>query len=463
MARSSRVAVAGGGPTGLLLSLFLRQRGFFVSVFERRPDPRVSPHDDGRSINLALAERGIHALRCAGALSLLEPALLPMRGRMIHVAGKQELQLYGRNPHEVIYSVSRRRLNELLLSAAECAGIEIHFDCTVHARWPEGRSRPAHIEYETGGACREITARPLFAADGAGSHVRDAMAAAQWSRVHSERLSHGYKEIVIAAPSSGAPALAVDALHIWPRGGFMLIALPNLDGSFTATLFLEQKRLHALRTGAKVEAFWREHFAELLPLIPDVAQQFLEHPAGELGTVHTNGWHAAGEVLLIGDAAHGIVPFHGQGMNACFEDCVRLDAAIEQHADWQPRFSAFERDRKPDTDAIARMALENYREMREQVADARYRLQREIAGRLTDLFHAQFVPRYAMVTFSHSIGYAEAERRGAIQQEILDELTSDMPAATGEPATASALSAIDWSRARDLIETRLPKLKHAPA
>jgi kynurenine 3-monooxygenase len=284
--------------------------------------------------------------------------------------------------------------------------------------------------------------------------VRASLAATAQLTVQEDWLDHDYKELTM--PASAAGALERNALHIWPRGGFMLIALPNTDGSFTATLFLARtgaKSFAALRTGAEICGFFAREFRDALPLLPDLPAQFAAHPQGQLGTVHANPWHVAGQVLLLGDAAHAIVPFHGQGMNAAFEDCVVLDELLagargssRAQPDWQRLFAEFERVRRPDTAAIARMALENYTEMRDTVLDARFVRRKAIAMALERRFPQRFIPRYSMVMFHPEIPYSEALRRGAVQAELLGELD-----------TGSGVEP-DAALAEQLVHERLPPL-----
>ncbi|MBV9697153.1 MAG: FAD-dependent monooxygenase, partial [Gammaproteobacteria bacterium] len=284
----------------------------------------------------------------------------------------------------------------------------------------------------------------LFATDGAGSGVRASLAAQALTSVRESWLDHDYKELTIPAERAGA--LEREALHIWPRGGFMLIALPNTDGSFTATLFLARAGFASLASPEAVQAFFAREFPDAVPLMPDLLAEFARHPQGALGTVHTLPWHAGGDVLLLGDAAHAIVPFHGQGMNAAFEDCVVFDALLDTPAPWAERFARFEAARRPNTEAIAQMALENYREMRDAVLDATFLRRKELALALERHFPGRFIPRYAMVMFHPEIPYAEALRRGALQAELLEAL---------DPGPQGGL---DLARAAALVTARLPPL-----
>jgi kynurenine 3-monooxygenase len=284
--------------------------------------------------------------------------------------------------------------------------------------------------------------------------VRSSLAFGAHIQVREEFLDHDYKELTIPAVNGG-PALDPRALHIWPRGGFMLIALPNTDGSFTATLFLARKgesSFASLVASDGAEEFFQREFPDAVPLIPDLLAEFHSHPQGQLGTVRTAPYHVGGQVLLLGDAAHAIVPFHGQGMNAAFEDCSVLDELLDSSQDWQSLFAAFSHDRLPDAEAIAQMALENYTEMRHTVLDSKYVRQRQLALELELRFPQRFIPRYAMVMFHPEIPYREALRRGGIQARILDEVD----------AVAHATGQLDLAMAERLITERLPPIG-APA
>jgi kynurenine 3-monooxygenase len=445
----ARINIVGAGLAGALLALLLARRGLAVALFERRPDPRQVRPERGRSINLALAARGMHALERAAILAEVEPLLIPMRGRMVHErGGTAALQPYGQREHEVIYSVGRADLNRVLIeAAARHTGVSVHFN--QQCLGVDASARLVRFrDVVTGRECQQPLA-PTIAADGAGSAVRVSLAAAGLLEVREEWLDHDYKELTV--PPDAAAALERHALHIWPRGGFMLIALPNTDGSFTATLFLARSgplSFAALADAAAVQEFFAREFADALPLLPDLAAQFAAHPQGQLGTVHAVPWHLGGEVLLLGDAAHAIVPFHGQGMNAAFEDCAELDALLAAGDDWPGVFARFEQSRRGNTAAIAQMALENYLEMRDAVLDAGFVRRKALAMALERRFPQRFIPRYSMVMFHPEIPYAEARRRGAVQEQLLHELDA---AGGGAGAAASAL-------AERLIGERLPPL-----
>jgi kynurenine 3-monooxygenase len=403
------VNIIGAGLAGSLLAILLARRGLRVTVYERRSDPRHFTADSGRSINLALAARGIRGLELAGMLDEVMKFAIAMRGRMVHEHdGKADLQLYGVRPGEVIYSVSRTQLNLLLINAAAALpNVEFKFRqlCLGLAA---GRNA-LEMRDEASGRIYHTDPQPSIATDGAGSAVRDSLVAHEISDVREEPLEHDYKELTIPA-AGGQPSLDVHALHIWPRGGFMLIALPNPDNSFTATLFLARKgagSFEQLTSPAAVEEFFMREFPSARALMPDLGREFFEHPQGSLGTVYTRGWHLGSEVLLLGDAAHAIVPFHGQGMNCAFEDCAELVRLMDQHHGWAGLFEAFEHERRPNTDAIAQMALENYREMRADVLDPEYQ-RRKASAQAAEKNDPGAIPRYSMVMFHPEISYRDA-------------------------------------------------------
>ena len=288
---------------------------------------------------------------------------------------------------------------------------------------------------------------PTFATDGAGSAVRSSLARAGLISVQEDRLDHDYKELTIPAAADGRHVMERHALHIWPRGRFMLIALPNSDGSFTATLFLARSgrdSFETLTSPEHISTLFRSQFPDAVQLMPRLIEEFASHPQGQLGTVYTRAWHIGGQVLLLGDAAHAIVPFHGQGMNAAFEDCLVLDSLLDRHDSWDTLFADLERSRLPNTAAIAQMALENYVEMRDTVRDPAYLRRKELAMELERRFPDQFIPRYSMVMFHPEISYAEALRRGSEQERILSELDG-----------RSTHGGLDFDRTRALIAERL--------
>ena len=441
------VNIVGAGLAGALLAVLLARRGYHVALYERRPDPRQAKPERGRSINLALAARGMRALERAAVLERIRPLLIPMRGRMVHeLSGKVTLQAYGQRADEVIYSVGRGELNRVLIEeAGRHAGVSVHFNQQCLGADPA--RNVLRLRDQLTGSEREVALTPAIATDGAGSAVRSALAAHALVSVREEWLDHDYKEFTIPA-AGGRHALQREALHIWPRGGFMLIALPNTDGSFTATLFLARSggaaSFAALTSPELAAQFFAREFPDAVALMPDLRAEFTQHPQGQLGSVHAAPWHLGGQLLLLGDAAHAIVPFHGQGMNAAFEDCLALDALLEAHGSWQMVFEEFEALRLPNAAAIAQMAVENYTEMRDTVLEPRYLRRKAIAMGLERRFPDRFIPRYSMVMFHPEIPYAEALRRGAVQAQILAELDG-----------AEDSPAVDLQLAEKLVSERL--------
>lgn len=418
--------IIGAGPVGALAALLLAERGSRVRLIERRADPRHEAAARGRSINLALAARGIAALEHARLMGRIAPQLVSMRGRMVHAPdGAQRLLPYGSHPDEAIHAIGREQLNRLLIEAvAEHPRIELQFN----ARCVDVDPQSATLTVEVRGAQRVLAFRWLLGCDGAHSTVRSALQARGLTRAHEELLAHDYKELSIApAPGTRDWRFEPHALHLWPRGGFMLIALPNADGSFTATLFLAREGepgFASLCSAGAVRALFTREFADTLPHLPDLVEQFAQHPQARLGTVHCERWSVGGRVLLLGDAAHAIVPFHGQGLNCGFEDCRLLAGQLAADTDVGAVFTRFEQQRRPDAEAIAAMAIENYLEMREGVRSAQFPLRQQLAAELERSFPGRFIPRYSMVMFHPEIGYAEAQRRGERQQRLLDELAS---------------------------------------
>ncbi|MDP6177449.1 MAG: NAD(P)/FAD-dependent oxidoreductase [Acidimicrobiales bacterium] len=442
---TDHVTIVGAGPAGSMLSILLARQGLSVTMYESRPDMRTSDISAGRSINLALATRGIEALSEVGVMSEVEEILIPMMGRLIHDdGGGISMQLYGNRPHEYINSVSRTALTSILLDAAEATGrVEINFDMRCQGVDFEGGV--LHFTGSTSGEVSHVPFTTVFGTDGSASAVRDALLEVNDGSVVLEPLVHGYKELTMPTGSDGGSQIEREALHIWPRRDFMLIALPDLEGTFTVTLFLANEgptdSFEYLASDGSVSGFFEEHFADFAPLVPDLADQFADHPHGRLATVRTTGWAYDDRAVILGDASHGVVPFHGQGMNAAFESCVVLDACMRDYpGDWATAFTEFEKGRKPDTDAIADMAVANYVEMSSSVVDERYQLKRTVALELDRLWPEQFTPRYAMVMFQ-TIPYAEVQRRAALQGEVLEQLTGGL----------TDIDEVDWAGAEKMV------------
>lgn len=448
--RRGEFTIVGAGLVGSLLTVLLARQGHRVELFERRSDPRRIGYEGGRSINLAMAARGLRALDAAGVREAVMREAVMMRGRMVHERdGHVELQRYGRDDSEVIWSVHRGRLNLTLLDAAETAGASLHFDRRLtDIDW---RDNTLVLADPDGNESRHAVGT-ILGTDGAGSAVRAAMSRELDLGERFEPLDHGYKEVAIAPAPGGGFKLEPHALHIWPRDAFMLIALANIDGSFTGTLFLANEGdpgFDRLETPEAVRRFYLAHFSDAVPLIDDLEGDFFRHPTGLLGTLWLDRWHLDGRAALLGDAAHALVPFHGQGMNCGFEDALALAQRIEREGpdDCDALFAAFEAERKPNADAIARMALENYIEMRDRVDDPDYKLKRAIEAELQRRHPDRFMPRYAMVTFS-ALPYADAEAHGRAQSRLVDDIARGIDDA----------SHVDWTRAATLIAQQLAPL-----
>ena len=448
----SATGILGGGPAGLLMAILLAQRDQRLRVYERRSDPREVAAEAGRSINLALASRGLRPLEQAGLMPRLGPLLVPMRGRMLHdTRGGTQFVAYGQDPRESIFSISRAELTRCLVeAAAELPGITLQFNQRCIGL--DAAGEPVLRDEISGREYAPAAAR-WIGADGAGSALRHGLRDAGQLEFREEALGHDYKELLLHA-RGGQPQLAREALHIWPRGGYMLIALPNADHSFTLTLFLPpggETGFASLTDDAAVRRFFEREFPDAAALLPDLEAQFRAHPQGRLATVYCEPWHCGERMLLIGDAAHAIVPFHGQGMNCAFEDCRELDALLADDPEGDA-FERFSRLRKPDADAIATMALENYDEMRDSVREPRFQLQKSLSLELERRHPGRFIPRYSMVMFHDEIRYSTAYARGLLQQRILDALTT--AGAAGAPTSPEH---IDWARA-DALVAALPPL-----
>ncbi len=437
------ITIVGAGLVGSLMSIYLGQRGYKVTVFEKLPDIRKEKIPAGRSINLALANRGIRPLQQVGMMDKVEKLLIPMKGRMLHdIEGNLQFQSYGQKPEEVIYSVSRAGLVSLLRDEAETTGnVTFHFKHKVEDinfnhnqivvnAWETDQNKTHEFDI-------------LLGTDGAGSKVRRLMETSGFGDFSSELLEHNYKELTIPAGRNNAHLIEKEALHIWPRGGYMLIALPNLEGDFTVTLFMPKTgevSFEQLQDKASVATFFKTQFKDAYDLIPNLTDLYFENPTGILGTVRSKNWYHE-NALIFGDAAHAVVPFHGQGMNCGFEDCAELNSILNRYQDdWQQVMPVFEKARIDNANAIADMALENYVEMRDVVRDSKFHLKKAIAFELEKQFPKQFIPRYSMVMFHH-IPYAMAQSRGEVQANILQQLSADI----------ESLDQVNWPLAQQLV------------
>ena len=411
------ITIVGAGLSGPVMATYLSDLGYEVDLYESRHDMRIIPQSAGRSINLALSARGIAALKDIGLFEEIKSNLLAMEGRMIHDKyGNKNLQLYGQKKDEVIYSVSRSKLNMTLMDHADNTGkINIHFN---HAL------QDLDLDKHTLNFNKKIVSfNQLLGADGASSIVRKAINNKSSINFKKEPLGHGYKELSIPSSSSNEFLLEQNALHIWPRGQFMLIALPNMDKSFTCTLFLPlvgELSFESIKTKNQVLEFFEEYFPDTIDLIPKLIDEYESNPIGKLATVYCDIWHYNDVASIFGDAAHAIVPFFGQGMNASFQDCTVMNSLVKRfESNWGKIFSEYSRLQVPNGHAIADMALENYIEMRDSVNDPKYRKRRELELNLESKFWDRFVPRYSMVSF-HQIPYSKVYERGKIQMNLMD-------------------------------------------
>ncbi len=419
------ITIIGAGLVGSLLSIYLSKRGYKVSIYERRGDMRRAKVEAGRSINLALSDRGLLALEKVGLVEEIRKISIPMHGRFIHnLDGSTAFQRYGKEG-QFINSVSRGELNKKLIDLAEKQGAEIYFHekCST-INWKEDE-----IEFTNtkNGDTTDVRAGIIFGADGAFSAARlQHQLNHDKFDYHQYYIDCGYKELAIPAGDDGSFLLEKNALHIWPRKDYMLIALPNLDGSFTCTLFFPfagEQSFEKLDTEEKVTAFFKRIFPDIISLIPDLNHQFFHNPVSSLVTVKCYPWIREDKFALIGDAAHAIVPFFGQGMNCGFEDCRILDELIDKHEeDWSSILKEYQTLRKPDADAIADLAINNFTEMREKTADPKFLLQKKIEARLHEKFPDKWIPAYSQVTFSPYIRYSEALQRGQKQEMLMQEV-----------------------------------------
>lgn len=430
--KQQNIVIIGAGLCGSLLALRLGQRGYNVAVYEMRPDLRKTDISAGRSINLAFSDRGNKAMKMVGIAEKVKELCIPMNGRMLHDReGNTLLSNYSGRDYEYINSISRQDLNALLLDEAEKHNnVSIHFNkkCqTVDFEKTTALFQDYHTKHEF-----IEDADCIIATDGAGSALRKSYFlekkflfsfSQQW-------LTHGYKELSILPNSDGHYKTYKNALHIWPRGDFMIIALPNLDGSFTVTLFLSYDKgeynFNNLTTPEIVTEFFQKEFPDALALMPNLVDDFFENPTAPLGTVKCSPWYYKGNTLLMGDSAHAIVPFYGQGMNASFEDVVEFDKILDQfEGNWEQVFSEYDKIRKKDTDAIADLAIDNFHEMKDHVGQAIFQEKRKIEMALEKAFPEDYSSKYSLVTFNEDIGYREAMLRGRAQDKAILNMLAD--------------------------------------
>jgi len=431
MNKNEKVIIIGAGLCGTLLAVRLAQRGYQVSLHEKRSDMRREDVDAGRSINLALSSRGLKALARVGIKPAILEECIPMHGRMIHpLGGEPFLSRYSGREEDYINSVSRSGLNIALLDEAEkLPNIKLHFESNSSKINLEEAS--ATFEDKETGKTWEEKGAVVIGTDGAGSIVRRSMMANTTKLLFNysqDFLRHGYKELSIHPGENGDWKIEKNALHIFPRGQFMIIALPNLDGSFTLTMFHPYEGeigFNNLDTKEKVKAFFEKYFPDLLPYIPHYLEEFFENPVGTLGTIKCYPWQAFGKALVMGDASHAIVPFYGQGMNASFEDVTVFDEILDQYeGDWEKVLYEFQEARVENANAIADLAIDNFIEMQDRVDDEDFMKKRKLEMQLEQQF-PDYYSKYSLVTFKPDLPYAHAMKLGRAQDNLLLEICTN--------------------------------------
>jgi len=446
MNKKEKILIVGAGLCGSLLALRMAQRGYQVEVYESRSDLRNSVISAGRSINLSLSDRGLKALRMAGLEKKARALCIPMKGRLMHDAASNTFESnYSGRQGECINSISRGNLNGLLLTEAEkYSNVNIHFN--TKCLEIDIESKIVHFQSSDSKEQFTVQADVIFGTDGAGSSLRKSYEKQFPAfKVSQEFLTHGYKELEIPADKNGRHLISKEHLHIWPRGDYMLIALPNMDGSFTVTLFLSYSEgsynFDNLITKEKIIEFFEKDFPDTLTLIPDVLKEFENNPTGKLGTVKCYPWAYKGNTLLLGDSSHAIVPFYGQGMNASFEDVFVFDSVLNQfEGDWSTVFSEFQKQRKIDADAIADLAIDNYYEMRDHVANPLFKEKRIVEMGLEKFFPTEYFSKYSLVTFNEHIGYHEAMTKGRAQDKVLLKMVEESKFSTSPKTTKEEMT-----------------------
>lgn len=442
------ITLIGAGLAGCALAIYLAKRGFKVDIYERRADIRQENFSGGRSINLTLSARGIHVLKELNLYKKVMKIAIPLKGRTIHaINGNLTFQPYGKRSEEVLYSIDRNKFNHLLLDEVEkYENVRIHFNqkcMDMDFARQELKLRHAITDRET-----IVKANPVIGTDGSASSLRMAMLRLRGFNFSQSYLDHGYKELTIAAGQNNQFLMDKNSLHIWPRGQYMLNGFPNLDGTFTCILFAPfhgEYSFENLDTKEKVVDFFKSQFPDVLPLMPNLVEKYFEKSAGSLITIKCNPWYIEDKALLLGDAAHAIVPFYGQGMNCGLEDCAYLDECIEKYGNnWKTVFPEFERLRKANTDAIADLSIENYTELRDRVSDPKFLLKKKVEQALGEKYSRIFTPKYSMIAFQR-IPYAEAQSIARIQDRILEELCDRL----------ESIEQLNWEKAEFLVKERL--------
>jgi kynurenine 3-monooxygenase len=420
---AAKFVLIGSGLAGGLLGAYLGRRGYEVALYERRPDPRAGNFVGGRSINLAVSTRGIHALEQLGIASEVMQHAIPMRGRMIHdKTGRLHFAPYDVDPNKCINSIGRAALNTVVIEAAQRhpnVQVAFNYRCTD----VDLHSATAHLLNVSTNQPVNCSADAIIGVDGAFSAVRQSLQLKIDNFQYDESyLAHGYKELTISPGPNGSWQMEKNALHIWPRKSFMMIGLPNPDGSFTCTLFWEfegPRSFATTKTDDDVRRFFDEEFPDAVPMMPDLLEDFKNNPTGSLVTIRCAPWYYRDKIALVGDAAHAVVPFYGQGMNAAFEDCVVLDECLAEFPDNRERaFAEYYARRKENADALADLAIDNFIEMRDKTASKTFRAKKKLDHLLEGLLPGVYLPLYAMVTFTR-MPYATAAKRARFQDGIV--------------------------------------------
>lgn len=424
--QEEKICIVGAGLVGSLLSLYMARNGYDVEVLERRPDMRKAKLSAGRSINLALSDRGWKALEQVGAADSIREIAIPMSGRMIHdLSGEKSFMQYGQDD-QAIYSVSRGELNKRLMEMAEQTG-KVNFRFNQRCEDVDLDAPSLLVEDTLSGSTEKRSYSRIIGTDGAFSAIRSRMMKNDRFNYWQFYIESGYKELTIPPVEGAKWALDKNSLHIWPRGKFMLIALPNMDGSFTCTLFFDfegELSFDSIKTPEDVEQFFNEQFKSAVPHMPTLIEDYFENATSSLVTIRCAPWNYQDKVLIMGDASHAIVPFYGQGMNSGFEDCSIFNSMLNAHkGDWASLFEEFSKTRKPDADAISELALNNFIEMRDLVADEHFVTKRALSTRIHEMYGDRWIPLYSMVTFSH-MPYSEALRKGKEQDALLEKLVA---------------------------------------
>ena len=445
---SHHITLLGAGLAGCLMAIYLAKRGFKVNIYERHPDIRKTQINSGRSINLTLAARGIKSLKEVGLYDKIMQLTVPLKGRIIHgIEGRKTFQPYGPKETDVLYGLQRSSLSKLLLDEVEKLDeVQIHF--SQKCVGIDFDQKELYLRDEVDQQSAMVKFNVIIGTDGSSSALRTAMLNIKGFNFSQSYLKHGYKEITIPSIYSSQIPIERNALHVWPRGDCMINGFPNLDGSTTCVFFAPfegENGFDNLKSEEQVTSLFQNQFSDIFPFIPDVEAKFSSSKTGHLITIKCDPWHVEDKALLLGDSAHAIVPFHGQGMNCAFEDCAYLDKCIAKYGtDWKAVFQEFERNRKVNTDSIADLSLLNYVELREQISDQKFLLKKEVEKILADKYPEYFIPRFSMVCFNQ-IPYSVAQYRGEIQQSIIEELCEQI----------NDIQDIEWKTANNLMTEKL--------